>query len=179
MSHVQLEDGTRITDPAGVARELAPLGVRLERAPTPTEGEAAGLLDRAALDDAQKERALALLDPFIEAHVAGEGFTTRDMIVLHDGIPGLPDLLAPFARCHRHDDHETRWIVDGEGTFGFVKDGGAQLALTVVAGDFIQVPKGTEHWFVLTDKRRIKAVRHFVDKSGWVPRYTDTAVRVR
>jgi len=48
----------------------------------------------------------------------------------------------------------------------------------VHAGDYIHVPAGTEHWFVLTPARRIKAVRYFVTTEGWVPRYTDTAIRV-
>jgi 1,2-dihydroxy-3-keto-5-methylthiopentene dioxygenase len=178
VARITLEHGEHLTDDKAMAAVLAPLGVRLERcvpSPTPAVAE---LLERPQLDEAQKERLLTLLDPSIAPLVEPEGLRTRDIVVLHGGIEGLDGMLAPFARAHRHDDHETRWIVDGEGVFGFIRPEGAQMRLTVTAGDFIQVPAGVEHWFVLTAERRIKAVRHFTDKAGWVPRYTGTPLRM-
>jgi 1,2-dihydroxy-3-keto-5-methylthiopentene dioxygenase len=178
VARITLEHGEQLADPQAMAAVLAPLGVRLERcvpSPTPAVAE---LLERPQLDEAEKERLLTLLDPVIAPLVEPDGLHTRDIVVLHRGIEGLDGILVPFARAHRHDDHETRWIVDGEGVFGFVRPGGEQMMLTVTAGDFIQVPAGVEHWFVLTEARRIKAVRHFTDKAGWVPRYTGTPLRM-
>jgi 1,2-dihydroxy-3-keto-5-methylthiopentene dioxygenase len=44
--------------------------------------------------------------------------------------------------------------------------------LEVSVGDYINVPANTEHWFTLGDSKRIKAVRYFIDTSGWTPVYT-------
>ncbi len=178
MARIRLENGTEITGAIEAAALLIPLGVRFEPLPPGDHPEAQALLAKPLLDDAEKDRLLALLDPAI-AHIAEPaGLHTRDLVVLDAALPGLDAALAAFAKAHRHDDHETRWIVDGEGVFGFVLPDGGQMALTVEAGEFIQVPAGVEHWFVLTERRRIKAVRHFTDKAGWVPRYTGTPVRL-
>lgn len=178
MARIRLENGAEIAGAIEAAAVLAPLGVRFEPLPPGADPDARDLLARPLLDAEEKERLLGLLDPAI-AHIAGpEGLRTRDLVVLDASLPGLDAALAPFARCHRHDDHETRWIVDGEGTFGFVLPDGGQMAVTIEAGEFIQVPAGVEHWFVLTPLRRIKAVRHFTDKAGWVPRYSGTPVRL-
>jgi cupin superfamily acireductone dioxygenase involved in methionine salvage len=48
----------------------------------------------------------------------------------------------------------------------------SQVELTIEPGEYINVPTGTEHWFVLTERRRIKAVRYFAGTDGWVPEYT-------
>jgi 1,2-dihydroxy-3-keto-5-methylthiopentene dioxygenase len=69
--------------------------------------------------------------------------------------------------------------VDGEGIFGFVCPDKTQMELTIQPEEYINVPAGTEHWFYLTPLRRIKAVRYFVDTSGWTPEYTDTALRMQ
>ncbi|MGB8700829.1 MAG: cupin, partial [Thermosynechococcaceae cyanobacterium] len=91
----------------------------------------------------------------------------------------LDTLLAKFNRPHTHADDEVRYIVDGEGIFGFIAPDGTQLELTVQVEDYINVPARTEHWFYLTPSRRIKAVRYFSGTEGWVPNYTDTAIRMQ
>ncbi|MBE9016571.1 acireductone dioxygenase, partial [Chroococcidiopsidales cyanobacterium LEGE 13417] len=45
--------------------------------------------------------------------------------------------------------------------------------------EYINVPAGTEHWFYLTTARRVKAVRYFIDTTGWVPQYTGKEIRFR
>jgi 1,2-dihydroxy-3-keto-5-methylthiopentene dioxygenase len=72
-----------------------------------------------------------------------------------------------------------RYIVAGEGTFGFVRPDGNQLELTVQAEEYINVPENTEHWFYLTPSKRIKAVRYFTTTEGWVPEYTSTEIKLR
>ena len=44
-------------------------------------------------------------------------------------------------------------------------------------GEYINVPKDTEHWFVLTAEKRIKALRYFTTTEGWTPVYTDRPIR--
>ena len=56
--------------------------------------------------------------------------------------------------------------------FGFVEPDGQQYLLEVTAGDYINVPANTEHWFEMKDCTRCKAVRYFIDTSGWTPLYT-------
>jgi 1,2-dihydroxy-3-keto-5-methylthiopentene dioxygenase len=95
---------------------------------------------------------------------------------LHPETPNLDTLLSKFERCHTHADDEVRYIIDGEGVFGFVRPDGSQVELTVQAEEYINVPAGTEHWFHLTDYKRIKAIRYFSGTEGWVPEYTDTEI---
>jgi 1,2-dihydroxy-3-keto-5-methylthiopentene dioxygenase len=97
--------------------------------------------------------------------------------VLYPDLPQLPELCAKFDKCHTHDDVEVRYIVDGEGSFGFVRPDGSQVELTMSAGEYINVPANSEHWFRLTSTRRIKAVRYFSGTDGWVPKYTGTALK--
>ena len=115
-------------------------------------------------------------DHYFDALRTAEGYTSRDLIVLHPDTPGLDAIMARFDKPHTHDDDEVRYIVDGEGMFGFVLPNGEQLRVTVLPGEYIRVPKHTEHWFELTAVRRIKAVRYFSGTDGWVPRYTSTAL---
>ena len=110
MARIRLENGAEIAGAIEAAAVLAPLGVRFEPLPPGADPDARDLLARPLLDAEEKERLLGLLDPAI-AHIAGpEGLRTRDLVVLDASLPGLDAALAPFARCHRHDDHETRWI---------------------------------------------------------------------
>ena len=61
----------------------------------------------------------------------------------------------------------------GRGYFGFVDPDDEQFLLEVSAGDYINVPANTEHWFEMRDSKRLKAVRYFIDTSGWAPVYTE------
>ena len=172
-----LESGERLTDLAAIGRELAPLGVGLNRWPLP-RGEVRALLDSESLDLREKSQVMASVRSRFDALQVAEGIQDADLIVLHSGIPGLQGILAKFSDPHTHADDEIRYIVDGSGIFGFVRPDGSQVGLTVEAEEFINVPAGVEHWFVLTESRRIKAVRYFTDTSGWTPAYTGTKRRL-
>jgi 1,2-dihydroxy-3-keto-5-methylthiopentene dioxygenase len=42
-------------------------------------------------------------------------------------------------------------------------------------GDLISVPAGTKHWFDAGEFNPfVKAIRVFIDMSGWVPEYTNS-----
>ncbi|MCB0643495.1 MAG: hypothetical protein KDC44_17725, partial [Phaeodactylibacter sp.] len=43
-------------------------------------------------------------------------------------------------------------------------------------GDLISVPANTRHWFDFGEKLFVKAIRVFIDTSGWVPHYTESGV---
>lgn len=154
---------------------LVPLGIRVATWPVPEA--ATPLLDKERLEDAEKTTALEAMDVYFERLKAEQGYQSRDLIILHPEVPKLDEMLAKFDRCHIHDDDEVRYVVDGEGVFGFVLPDGEQVHLKVEAGEYINVPAGTEHWFYLTEKRRIKAVRYFSGTEGWTPKYTDTPIQ--
>ncbi|MGK7928204.1 MAG: acireductone dioxygenase [Spirulina sp.] len=178
MAELKFENQQIVTDLDKIQRELAPLSIKLDRWPTGDAPETIALLAKESLEEPEKESLLQALDHYFQQLQAEDGYQSRDLVVLHPHVPQLEALLSKFDRCHTHDDDEVRYIIDGEGTFGFVKSDGSQVALKIEAGEYINVPKNTEHWFCLTPSQRIKAVRYFTGKDGWVPRYTETEVRI-
>ncbi len=80
--------------------------------------------------------------------------------MLHSGVPNLDALLSKFDQCHTHAEAEVRYIIAGEGVFGFVRPDGSQMELTVQPEECINVPCGIEQWFYLTASRLLKAVRY-------------------
>ena len=125
-----------------------------------------------SLNDSEKESLLEVLNDKFLLLKEKEGYTTRDLVVLHPEVPGIADMLSKFDKVHYHTDVEVRYIVDGSGYFGFSFNG-EKFLVHVYESDFISVPKNTNHWFYLDDRMRIKAVRYFQDMSGWVPNYVN------
>ncbi|MCA1994415.1 MAG: acireductone dioxygenase [Coleofasciculus sp. S288] len=177
MAILRLEDGTTYTELADIERELAPLNIQLNRWPVGDNPEIHSLLAKDALTDEEKEQVLQALDGYFEELKQTAGYQSRDLIVLHPEIPNLDALLSKFDRCHYHTDNEVRYIVGGEGVFGFVRPDRTQVEVTVQPEEYINVPANTEHWFYLTPSRRIKAVRYFTTTEGWTPEYTDKEIR--
>jgi 1,2-dihydroxy-3-keto-5-methylthiopentene dioxygenase len=177
MAVLRLEDGSTVTDLAAIAAELAVLNIQLRHWTVGDDGDWRSLLGQVSLDEAQKERVLQGLDHYFAELQAASGYTSRDLIVLHPDVPNLSAMLAKFNQVHTHADDEVRYIVEGEGIFGFVRPDRSQVELTVQAEEYINVPAGTEHWFYLTDRQRVKAVRYFISTEGWVPEYTGTPIK--
>ena len=170
------QNGDHHTDLHTIQAQLAPLNVHLNHWPTANESYV--LLQKPALNDAEKSIILDAHQKYFERLQQSDGYQSQDLIVLHPSIPNLNVLLQKFAAIHTHDDDEVRYIVDGEGIFGFVMPDHSQILLTVEAGEYINVPAGTEHWFVLTPQKRIKAVRYFTTMDGWSPNYTDRTIEI-
>ncbi|WP_017318659.1 1,2-dihydroxy-3-keto-5-methylthiopentene dioxygenase [Mastigocladopsis repens] len=179
MAILQLEDGTRHTDLQDICRELAPLNIQLNRWAVGESQQLRQLLAQDSLNEDEKEQILKSLDGYFEQLKQTAGYQTRDLIVLHPGIPNLDAMLTKFDKIHTHSEDEVRYIIAGEGIFGFVRPDDTQVELTVQPQEYINVPAGTEHWFYLTPARRIKAVRYFTGTEGWFPEYTDTQIRTR
>jgi 1,2-dihydroxy-3-keto-5-methylthiopentene dioxygenase len=176
MARMIFPDGSDNRDFAAIQARLASIGITLRHWPAPTEARAGELLAKAALEDNEKEELLSAVDNRFEELKREAGYVARDMVVIHENIPGLAEMLAKFEKIHYHDDDEVRYILAGKGYFGFVDAQGAQFMLEVNADDYINVPAKTEHWFTLGDSQRIKAVRYFIDTSGWTPNYTGRAM---
>lgn len=178
MAILQLEDGRTYTQLEDISKQLAALNVSLNRWTVGDNPALKALLDKPALDETEKEQVLQGLDHYFEQLKQTAGYQSRDLIALHPDIPNLDSLLAKFQSCHTHADDEVRYIIEGEGVFGFVCPDGSQMELTIQAEEYINVPARTEHWFHLTDTKRIKAVRYFTTTEGWVPEYTETKIRL-
>lgn len=176
MARIIASDGTETTDFPSIRTRLARLGITLNSWPAPISARAKELLDKQSLNDAEKEELLGAVQNRFEELKRDKGYVTRDMIVIHEGIPGLGDMLAKFDKIHYHTDDEVRYILAGRGYFGFVDPNGEQFMLEVSAGDYINVPANTEHWFEMKDSKRIKAVRYFIDTTGWSPVYTERSM---
>jgi len=176
MARMIFPDGKENTDLSFIQARLNKLGITLKRWPAPEDSRARALLDQQALKDAEKEELLKSVDNRFEELKRDKGYATRDMVVIHEAIPGLADMLAKFDKIHLHTDDEVRYILAGKGYFGFVEPDGKQFLLEVSAGDYINVPANAEHWFEMKDSKRIKAVRYFIDTKGWTPVYTQRAM---
>jgi 1,2-dihydroxy-3-keto-5-methylthiopentene dioxygenase len=176
MAILQLENGTTYTAPEDIDRELAPLQVSLKRWEITKDPAIAELLAKESLDNEEKELVLNSLDRYFDKLKTTAGYQSRDLIVLHPEFPDLSQLLSKFAYCHTHADDEVRYVIDGEGVFGFVRPDRSQVKLTIQPEEYINVPAGTEHWFHLTQSNRIKAVRYFTTTEGWTPEYTGTEI---
>lgn len=173
MARMIFSDGTETTDLTAIQNRLARLGITLRSWPAPEHVRARELLDKKGLADEEKEELLSHVQNRFEQLKQEKGYSTRDMVVIHEDIPGLAEMLGKFDKIHYHTDDEVRYILAGRGYFGFVESGGAQFLLEVAAGDYINVPANTEHWFEMRDSKRIKAVRYFIDTTGWAPVYTE------
>lgn len=179
MAILQLENGQRLTDVSEISENLAALGVQLRCWPVGDSADVRALLAQPGLTDAEKESVLQSLDHYFETLRAESGYHSRDLIVLHPETPNLDGMLAKFSPPHAHAEDEVRFILDGEGVFGFIAPDGQQVELTIQPEEYINVPANAPHWFHLTPQRRIKAVRYFCGTEGWVPEYLDAKIRMQ
>jgi 1,2-dihydroxy-3-keto-5-methylthiopentene dioxygenase len=170
MTILHLRDEHReITDRREIAERLGAVGIQYER----------WAADRPLAADASADEVLAAYAGPIETLKAQGGYVTADVIDIHPHTANLDAMLAKFNREHWHDEDEVRFVVEGRGVFHLHPPGGPVLAIEVVAGDLVRVPRGTHHWFDLCAERRIRAIRLFQDPSGWTPLYTGTGVEQR
>ena len=72
------------------------------------------------------------------------------------------------------DFHGRGWMAGIAGNLSVRED--LAFSSGAVEVDYINVPANVEHWFEMKDSKRIKAVRYFIDTSGWTPVYTERKV---
>ena len=113
------------------------------------------------------------LKPFMEKG----GYETADVISINKLTDNYDAIRAKFLAEHTHSEDEIRFFVDGEGTFWFHLENGEIFNLLCQKGDLISVPAGTKHWFDAGEKNPfVKAIRIFIDMSGWIPHYTGSGI---
>lgn len=166
-----LPSGKTLNDPGEIAAYLGCRDIDFETWPMGAEIRA--LAEAGDPSEAAKAQLLDAFEDRIGAVMRAKGYRHADVVVLNPTTPGLEAMLAKFDKVHRHADDEVRMILDGEGIFGFSPEDGDDFLLEIRAGEYISVPAGAWHWFELTARRRIVAIRLFEDTAGWVPIYRD------
>jgi len=164
MAAVLIPDEQRsLTNPDEIRAFLAPHKIKYERWP----------LDERVNPDTDQDAILAAYAPEIDALKAAGGYVTADVINVTPQTPGLDAMIQKFASEHTHSEDEVRFILKGRGLFHIHPPVGPVFAIEVEAGDLINVPAHTRHWFHLCSDRTIRAIRLFQDKSGWTPNYVE------
>jgi 1,2-dihydroxy-3-keto-5-methylthiopentene dioxygenase len=160
------EQHKRITDVAESLSYLKPYGIWYER----------WAVERGVPPTAPADAILAAFAPEIEVLKQRGGYVTADVIDVTPELPGLQEMLNRFNKEHTHAEDEVRFIVNGSGIFHIHPQQGPVFGLQMEAGDMINVPAGTRHWFDLCSTRTIRAIRLFREKSGWTPMYVNDGV---
>jgi len=115
------------------------------------------------------------LFPFME----NGGYQTADVISINSLTENYEAIRAKFLAEHTHTEDEIRFFVDGQGLFWFNLENEPVFNLLCEKGDLISVPAGTKHWFDAGETNPfVKAIRIFIDMSGWVPQYTGSGIEL-
>jgi 1,2-dihydroxy-3-keto-5-methylthiopentene dioxygenase len=164
--HVPDQD-KKITDQSKIKAFLAERGVWFD------QWEAKAEFD----DKADQETVLAAYEHVLKPYMDMNGYQTADVISVHPGMDNLDAIKTKFLSEHTHSEDEVRFFVDGEGLFWFnMEKGNPVFCVICQKGDLISVPANTKHWFDFGPKTFVKAIRVFIDQSGWVPHYTESGV---
>ena len=128
-------------------------------------------------DSDSQEKILDAYSDHLKPFMAQGGYLTADVISIHAATENYEAIRAKFLAEHIHTEDEIRFFVDGQGDFWFHLENDEIFCLTCQRGDLISVPAGTKHWFDAGEKSPfVKAIRIFIDLSGWVPHYTNSGI---
>jgi len=167
MATLRIPDEDRfLQEPGAIAGYLVPHGIFYER--WEVEGRIGAGASAAEILNAYANE--------VEALKKRGGYVTADVIDVTPDVPDLQAMLDRFNKEHTHAEDEVRFIVAGRGIFHIHPAEGPVFAIEMEAGDLINVPAGTKHWFDLCEERRIRAIRLFREKAGWTPLYTDSGI---
>lgn len=128
-------------------------------------------------DDATPEFILEAYATDLKPFMEKGGYKTADVISINQLTENYEVIRAKFLAEHTHSEDEIRFFVDGKGLFWFHLEGEPIFNLLCEKGDLISVPAGTKHWFDAGEINPfVKAIRIFIDMSGWIPNYTHSAI---
>lgn len=124
-------------------------------------------------DSATQEEILAAYAKDLNPFMNTGGYETADVISINKLTENYEAIRTKFLAEHTHSEDEIRFFVDGQGLFWFNLETEPVFNLLCEKGDLISVPAGTKHWFDAGETNPfVKAIRIFIDMSGWVPEYT-------
>ncbi len=128
-------------------------------------------------DNATQEEILDAYSKDLTPFMQQGGYLTADVISINKLTENYDAIRAKFLAEHTHSEDEIRFFVDGKGLFWFNLENEPIFNLLCEKGDLISVPEGTKHWFDAGETNPfVKAIRIFIDMSGWVPHYTETKI---
>ncbi len=131
-------------------------------------------------DRATQEEILVAYEKDLKPFMEKGGYLTADVISINKLTENYEAIRAKFLAEHTHSEDEIRFFVDGQGLFWFNLENEPVFNLLCEKGDLISVPAGTKHWFDAGENDPfVKAIRIFIDMSGWVPHYTESGVEQR
>lgn len=157
-----------VGDHAGMAAELAKIGVRFE------QWEANAPLQPGASPDEVMAAYRADIDRLVEEN----GFRTVDVVSIHPEHPDRETMRKKFLDEHFHKEDEVRFFVAGSGLFT-LHVGGRVYEILCEQGDLIGVPDSTLHWFDMGPAPHFVAIRFFTEPDGWVGHFTGTDIAQR
>lgn len=144
-----------------IQRELATIGIPMQRWSATAK----------LAPDASRETVLAAYASSVAALSARYGFQSVDVVAMHPGHEQAEAARGKFLAEHTHDDFEIRFFVDGAGVF-YIRSHGKVYQTLCTAGDLIELPANTTHWFDMGPKPMFKAIRFFTKPEGWVGKFT-------
>lgn len=121
--------------------------------------------------DASQDAVLAAYAEAVAALNARYGFESVDVVAMYPQHPQAEVARGKFLAEHTHDDFEIRFFVDGAGAF-YIRSGGKVYRTVCTAGDLIELPANTTHWFDMGPQPFFKAIRFFTKAEGWVGHFT-------
>lgn len=128
-------------------------------------------------DTASQEEILDAYSKDLNPFMQKGGYLTADVISINSLTENYDAIRAKFLAEHTHSEDEIRFFVDGQGLFWFNLENEPVFNLLCEKGDLISVPAGTKHWFDAgATNPFVKAIRIFIDMSGWVPEYTNSTL---
>lgn len=126
-------------------------------------------------DNASQEDILAAYSKNLTPFMEQGGYQTADVISINKLTENYEAIRTKFLAEHIHSEDEIRFFVDGQGLFWFNLETEPVFNLLCEKGDLISVPAGTKHWFDAGETNPfVKAIRIFIDMTGWVPQYTES-----
>lgn len=152
-------------DKDAIAKTLLEVGVTYEHWQPPVPVGA----------DDPDDTILEAYQPFIDKLSADRGFKTADIIALNPDNPKREEFRQKFLQEHTHSDDEARFFIFGQGLF-YIHAGGRVYSLLCEAGDLINIPKGTKHWFDMGPNPQFKCIRVFTNEEGWVAQFSGSKV---
>ena len=128
-------------------------------------------------DSATQEDILQAYSKDLFPFMKSGGYQTADVISINSLTENYEAIRTKFLAEHTHTEDEIRFFVDGQGIFWFNLETEPVFNLLCEKGDLISVPAGTKHWFDAGENNPfVKAIRIFIDMSGWVPHYTASGI---
>jgi len=130
-------------------------------------------------DTASQEEILEAYSKDLLPFMKNGGYQTADVISINLLTDNYDIIRAKFLAEHTHTEDEIRFFVDGQGLFWFNFENEPIFNLLCEKGDLISVPAGTKHWFDAGETNPfVKAIRIFINMSGWVPQYTKSGIEL-